>query len=88
MIALLAAGLLLLVLSFVGRKGGRAVLGATALAGAAAILLAFYTGAMSSGAMSRPVTNLTPGKTYLWKVIAEDGKGGSVQSQTRRFTIN
>ena len=28
------------------------------------------------------------GPDYLWKVIAEDGKGGSTESETRRFTIN
>jgi hypothetical protein len=28
---------------------------------------------------------LEPGKAYYWKVIAEDGKGGTVESETRRF---
>lgn len=32
------------------------------------------------------VSNLAAGRTYLWKVIADDGKGGSTASKTRRFT--
>jgi hypothetical protein len=33
------------------------------------------------------VSKLKSGKAYFWKVIAEDGKGGTVESQTRRFEI-
>jgi mono/diheme cytochrome c family protein len=38
--------------------------------------------------VSKVLSALEPGKDYLWKVIAEDGKGGSTESETRRFTIN
>jgi hypothetical protein len=35
--------------------------------------------------LARTVT-LEPGRDYLWKVIAEDGKGGSTESVTWRVT--
>jgi hypothetical protein len=36
---------------------------------------------------SQTVSKFKSGQVYFWKVIAEDGKGGSVESETRRFTI-
>jgi hypothetical protein len=36
---------------------------------------------------SQTVAKFKSGQVYFWKVIAEDGKGGSVESETRRFTI-
>jgi len=36
-------------------------------------------------AVDETVINLAPGRAYFWKVIADDGKGGSVESETRRF---
>jgi len=56
------------------------------LAGAA---LAFYLGKKrtSSEALAKSVSGLQSGKSYYWKVIAEDGKGGTVESETRRFGI-
>jgi len=38
--------------------------------------------------VSETVTRLEPGKAYFWKVIAEDGKGGTTESETRRFEVN
>jgi hypothetical protein len=35
---------------------------------------------------TRAVTGLKSGQSYSWKVIAEDGKGGMTESETRRFT--
>jgi hypothetical protein len=35
---------------------------------------------------TRTVEGLKSGQSYLWKVIAEDGKGGMTESETRRFT--
>jgi hypothetical protein len=40
-----------------------------------------------TGNLSTTVTRLEPGRSYFWKVIAEDGKGGSIESETRRFTV-
>jgi hypothetical protein len=36
---------------------------------------------------SRTVSALQPGKAYYWKVIVEDGKGGTTESVTRRFAV-
>lgn len=32
-------------------------------------------------------TGLKPGTSYYWKVIAQDGKGGTVSSELRRFAV-
>jgi cytochrome c551/c552 len=37
--------------------------------------------------LSKAVSKLKSGKSYFWKVIAEDNKGGTVESETRRFEI-
>jgi hypothetical protein len=39
------------------------------------------------GTVSRTVQRLESGNSYLWKVIAEDGKGASIETPTRRFTV-
>ena len=40
----------------------------------------------TAGTVSTTVDRLKSGKSYLWKVIAEDGQGGSITSETRRLT--
>jgi Divergent InlB B-repeat domain len=42
---------------------------------------------VSGETLSQAVGKLTSGKGYFWKVIAEDGNGGSTESETRRFTV-
>lgn len=37
--------------------------------------------------LSRTVSALQPGKSYYWKVIVEDGKGGTTESEIRRFAV-
>ena len=37
--------------------------------------------------ISKTVSGLKSGQAYYWKVIAEDGKGGTVESETRRFDV-
>lgn len=37
------------------------------------------------GAVNETVVNVAPGGAYFWKVIADDGNGGSTESETRRF---
>ena len=37
--------------------------------------------------MVRKVDGLNSGKTYFWKVIADDDKGGSTESETWRFRV-
>jgi hypothetical protein len=36
--------------------------------------------------MTHTVTGLTPGTTYFWKVVADDGRGGQTSSEIRSFT--
>ena len=36
---------------------------------------------------TKTVSDLEGGKAYYWKVIVEDGKGATVESETRRFEI-
>jgi Divergent InlB B-repeat domain len=43
-------------------------------------------GSIKSETVSQLVGKLQPEKAYFWKVIAEDGKGGSTESETRRFS--
>jgi hypothetical protein len=40
----------------------------------------------TAGTVSTTVDRIESGKSYLWKVIAEDGQGGSITSETRRLT--
>jgi hypothetical protein len=82
--------LLFAVLIFTGMKNKRDLLGLVAIAILAAIILAYYIGhtdTVSKDTVSKTVSGLKPGKAYFWKVIAEDDKGGSTESETRRFTI-
>ena len=51
------------------------------------VIVAFFVGSMGSRTISRRVAGLQPGRPYYWKVVAEDGKGGTVHSETRRFEI-
>lgn len=37
--------------------------------------------------ITKTVYDLEPGRAYHWKVIAEDGRGGTVESETRRFEV-
>ncbi len=50
-----------------------------------AIVLVIYF--CRGGNMSKTVSTLQPGKSYYWKVIVEDGKGGTTESETRRFAV-
>lgn len=47
------------------------------------IALVLYFGRRPS--MSTTAAALEPGKAYYWKVIVEDGNGGTVESELRRF---
>ena len=53
------------------------------------IIVAFYVGRnrSSSAILAKSVPGLESGTAYYWKVIAEDGKGGTTESETRRFEI-
>ncbi|TMH83475.1 MAG: hypothetical protein E6H49_02195 [Betaproteobacteria bacterium] len=81
----LAGCLSFAVLILLGMKNRRGPLVLVVIAILAAVILAFYLGWTST--VSRTVSELESGKAYYWKVIADDGKGGSTESETRRFTI-
>ena len=37
--------------------------------------------------ITKTLSGLKPGEAYFWKVIVEDGKGGTVESETRRLEL-
>lgn len=84
-LAALIGLLLFLALLFTGLKHKRVLLILVAIAILPAVLVTFYFGRTS--VVSTTVAQLEPGKVYFWKVIAEVDRGGTVESQTRRFTI-
>jgi len=43
------------------------------------------TGPYAGRVMSRRVTELEAEKAYFWKVVVQDGQGGTAESHTRRF---
>lgn len=57
----------------------------------AGVVLAFFIGRnrsiSSSSTLAKSMPGLESGKAYYWKVIAEDGKGGTAESETRRFEM-
>ena len=86
LLVLLLVLLLLLVILIVRKR--RAALVLLALVVAIAAALVFYLGRPKPVTqLSREVAGLQPGKAYFWKVIAQDGKGGTVESETRRLAI-
>jgi hypothetical protein len=44
------------------------------------------TPAPNANLMTKNVTGLSPGTTYFWKVVADDGNGALTDSETRSFT--
>jgi hypothetical protein len=83
LLAILIVCLLVLIVLLVRAKKGRGLLALLAIVVLVAVVLIILFG--RAGDTSRTVAELTPGKAYFWKVIAEDGKGGTVESKTRRF---
>jgi hypothetical protein len=89
LLVLLLGCLLLAILIWLGLKKQPVLLYLLMIAILAGVILAFYLGRTrsSSGTLAKTVSGLESGKAYYWKVIAEDGKGGTVESETRRFQI-
>ncbi len=77
---------LLAVLFFMGVRRRPVLLSFVAVA-IVAVVVTFLVGRGAPRSLSRTVAGLEPGKAYYWKVIAEDGKAGTVESETRRFEI-
>lgn len=86
-------GLLLwLILYFILRKKRPKLLVWFALLFILAAVLAYFlcgSGGLGQGSTSKTFadTELQSGRDYFWRVIVEDGNGGTVQSETRRFEL-
>jgi hypothetical protein len=92
LLVILLGGLLLVLLICLGMKKKRNILVLFALAIIITFIIAYIFGqsgtVVSQDTLSKTVSSLKSGNTYYWKVIAEDDKGGSTESETRRFTVN
>ena len=89
LLILLLGLLLLLLLFFFGFRRKPWVLAVIAVIIVAGAGLALYLrrGVSPQTLTARSASTLQAGKAYYWKVIAEDGKGGTVESETRRFDV-
>ncbi|MEP6913912.1 MAG: hypothetical protein ABI923_14215, partial [bacterium] len=90
-LVLLLGCLLLAILLWLGLKKKPVLLYLLVIAILAGVVVAFYLGKTKSqtgsATLAKSVSGLQAGKAYYWKVIAEDGKGGTVESEMRRFEI-
>jgi hypothetical protein len=87
LLVLLIGLLLLLLLFFLGLRRRPGSLGLIAIMIVAAAVLVFSFRRPDTQRFVRSVSGLQAGKAYYWKVVAADGKGGTVESETRRFEI-
>jgi len=88
LLVLLLGLLLLVVLFFLGLRKKPWVLGLVVIVIVAAVAVTFFLGrGRQQQTLAKSVSGLESGKAYYWKVIAEDGKGGTVESEIRRFDI-
>lgn len=87
LLVILVGCVLIAILFFTGLIRRRVLLWLVIILTLAGAILAFYLCGRSTTALSKTVSELEAGKAYYWKVIAEDGKGGTTESETRRFEI-
>ncbi|HVI72652.1 MAG TPA: hypothetical protein VM656_14355, partial [Pyrinomonadaceae bacterium] len=78
---------LLVVLYFLGLRRRPWVLGLAVVIIVAAVLLTFYLHRGNQQTLAQTGSGLESGKAYYWKVIIEDGKGGTTESEMRRFDV-
>ncbi|MGR9037486.1 MAG: hypothetical protein ACU83O_13025, partial [Gammaproteobacteria bacterium] len=86
-LAVLIVGLVLVLWLFRSKLQKRGLLVLIILAVLAALFVAICLIDMGAKSVTKSVPELQAGKAYNWKVFAEDGKGGTTESETRRFTI-
>jgi mono/diheme cytochrome c family protein len=84
-IGLIGLLLFVIILFFMAFAHKRAVLALLAIVVLAAALAAMY--ASRTAGPTTTVARLETGKMYFWRVIAEDGQGGVVESPTRSFLV-
>lgn len=82
----LLALLVLVLIALLRSRDRRALLLVAALLLIVAIVLLVIFG--RSPTLDAAAEGLEPGQAYFWKVIVEDGQGGVVESQTRRFATD
>ena len=89
LLILLIGLLFLLLLFFLGFRRRPWVLAVIAVVILVGVVFAFYLkrGANPQTLTAQSVSPLQAGKAYYWKVIVEDGKGATVESETRRFDV-
>ena len=91
LLVLLIGLLLLALLIWLGLKKKPVLVYVLLIAILAGVIIAFFIGRSrsrsSSATLAKNVSGLQAGKAYYWKVIVEDGKGGTVESETRRFEV-
>lgn len=75
--------LVIVIIAIVRARHGRGLLILLAIAILLAIVLVLYFGRKTT--MSTTSTALETGKAYYWKVIVDDGQGGTAHSETWRF---
>lgn len=83
--ALLVICLLLIIILYARARISRPLLALLTLAILAAAVFALLSS--RSNNLSRTVAALESGQSYYWKVVVEDGKGGTTESKTRRFVV-
>jgi hypothetical protein len=90
----LLVSLLLAALVFVASKKQPSPLVIAVVGILATVVFAYFLGTRTAShtkavtqMVFKTVSDLQPGKAYFWKVIAEDDKGGTAESEIRRFEI-
>ncbi len=77
--------LVFIILYFIGLRKWPWLLFLLILIILAAAVVAYYSGGKRN--LSKKMSDMQHGKAYFWKVIAEDGNGGSTESETWRVYI-
>jgi hypothetical protein len=87
LLALVVCLLLVLFLILVRKQKRPVLLILLTIAVVASVIVVIYIRRTrnESGTLAKTVSELKAGTDYSWKVIAEDGKGGMSESETRRF---
>jgi len=89
LLILLLGLLLILILLWLGLRRKPVLLYVLVVLIVVGVVFAFYLGRKKPQAamLAKSVSGLQSGGVYYWKVIAEDGKGGATESETRRFEV-
>lgn len=84
---LLVGLLVLLIVALIRKRIRLAILLALLVAIVLIITLFFARKDESPAPLEKTLSDLESGKTYYWKVIVEDDRAGTTESEVRRFTV-